>query len=68
MRFQRRGIKPFKYIGSAGIYTEADVEAIKDAYQGNHKENKDASIPSPKLKAKPKAATKAKTKKPTKKT
>jgi hypothetical protein len=36
MRLNRRGIKPFKYIGPTGLYTEADLKAIKDAYQGNH--------------------------------
>jgi len=30
MRLSRKGIAPFKYIGSAGLYTEKDFEAIKD--------------------------------------
>lgn len=29
-RLQRKGIKPFRYIGSAGIYKNEDFEAIKD--------------------------------------
>jgi hypothetical protein len=55
MRFKRREIKPFKYIGPTGLYTEKDIDAIKDAYLGKH----------PSKKSKP--ATRAKTKKPPKK-
>jgi len=29
-RLQRKGIKPFRYIGSAGIYKADDLAAIKD--------------------------------------
>jgi hypothetical protein len=31
MRLSRKGIEPFKYIGSAGLYRESDFEAIRDA-------------------------------------
>jgi hypothetical protein len=29
-RLQRKGIRPFKYIGPVGLYKNADLEAIKD--------------------------------------
>jgi predicted transcriptional regulator len=31
MRLSRKGIEPFKYIGTAGIYTKADLETIREA-------------------------------------
>jgi hypothetical protein len=60
MRFKRRDIKPFKYIGPTGLYKESDIDEIKDAYLGKH--------PTKKAPAATKAKPKAKAKKPTKKT
>jgi Zn-dependent peptidase ImmA (M78 family) len=45
MRFHRRGIKPIRYIGSAGLYRESDIDIIRDAFQGNHKK-KESTKPS----------------------
>jgi hypothetical protein len=47
MRFKRRGIKPFKYIGPTGLYTDADIDAIKDAYLGKHPSKKETSKSKP---------------------
>jgi hypothetical protein len=62
MRFKRRNIKPFRYLGPVGLYKESDIEAIKDAYLGKHPAKKKPSgskpIDTPKPKVKPK--TKAK--------
>jgi hypothetical protein len=33
-RFQRKGIKPFKYIGPTGLYKESDIELIREAPRG----------------------------------
>ena len=33
-RFQRKGIKPFKYIGPTGLYKEGDIELIREAVRG----------------------------------
>jgi hypothetical protein len=33
-RFQRKGIKPFKYIGPTGLYHESDIELIREAPRG----------------------------------
>jgi hypothetical protein len=52
MRLHRRNIKPFKYIGSTGLYREEDFDAIKDAYLGKHPVTKDNSKNAPKAKAK----------------
>jgi hypothetical protein len=60
MRFKRRGIKPFRYIGTTGLYHESDIEAIKDAFMGNHKAKQE---PPPKTRQ---SATKPKAKKPKK--
>jgi hypothetical protein len=54
MRLQRKGRKPFKYIGSAGLYTKADLEAIRDGGQRGR----------PKAEIKPKAKPKKTVKKP----
>jgi hypothetical protein len=59
MRFKRRNIKPFKYIGPTGLYKESDIEAIKDAYLGKHPvktkssslKHEDAPEPKPEAKA-----------------
>jgi hypothetical protein len=72
-RLNRRGIKPFKYIGPTGLYKEADFDAIKDAYLGKHPTKKEepeaAPAPTPKPKTKPRATKpNTKAKKPTKKT
>jgi hypothetical protein len=29
-RLQRKGIRPFRYIGSAGVYKASDLEAIRE--------------------------------------
>jgi hypothetical protein len=60
MRFKRRGIRPFRYIGTTGLYHESDIEAIKDAFMGNHKTKQEPP-------SKPQQpAAKPKTKKPQK--
>jgi predicted ArsR family transcriptional regulator len=33
-RFQRLGIKPIRYVGSAGLYRESDVERILHVTRG----------------------------------
>jgi hypothetical protein len=57
-RLQRANRKPLKYIGSAGVYTEADLRAIKEGGARGR----------PKAEVKDKTAPKTKPKKPTKKT
>jgi hypothetical protein len=52
MRFKRRNIKPFKYVGPTGLYKESDIEAIKDAYLGKHPTKKKPSGSKPKAKSK----------------
>jgi hypothetical protein len=56
-RFQRKGIKPFKYIGPTGLYHESDIELIREAPRGRPRP-KAAPETSPKPRqpaAKPKA-------------
>jgi hypothetical protein len=33
-RFQKKEIKPFRYIGSAGLYRESDIDLIREAPRG----------------------------------
>jgi hypothetical protein len=61
-RFQRKGIKPFKYIGPAGLYKESDVELIREAPRGRPRP-KAAPETAPKSRQ---SAAKPKTKKPKK--
>jgi hypothetical protein len=46
-RFQRKGIKPFKYVGPTGLYRKSDIELIREAPRGR-----------PRLKAAPEAPPK----------
>ena len=57
MRLHRYGITPYMYIGSAGIYKKADLEAIRDKGERGR----------PKVEPKGKTAPKARTKKISKK-
>jgi hypothetical protein len=34
MRLSRKGVQPFKYIGSAGLYRKSDIELIREAPRG----------------------------------
>jgi hypothetical protein len=56
-RLQRKGIKPFKYVGPTGIYTDNDLAAIKDVTLGPPKAK-------PEAKNKTKTTAKKRTKKP----
>jgi hypothetical protein len=59
-RLERKGIKPFRYVGPAGLYRKADMEAIRDGgTRGRPKAASDgAPTPAPKNKAAPKAKPK----------
>jgi hypothetical protein len=63
MRFRRRRIKPFRFVGSTGIYQADDMEAIREP--GARGRPKAETAPAPA--SKNKAAPKAKPKKPAKK-
>jgi len=43
MRLSRKGIEPYRYIGTAGIYTENDFEAIKETNKRGPKRKKPES-------------------------
>jgi hypothetical protein len=61
-RFQRKNIKPFKYIGPTGLYKESDIELIREAPRGRPR-----LIAVPETHPKPRPpATKPKTTKPKK--
>jgi len=51
-RLQRKGIRPFRYIGPTGIYRKADLEAIRDAGVRGRPRVEPDSKPAPKAKAK----------------
>jgi hypothetical protein len=62
MRFKRRGVKPFRYIGTTGLYHENDIELIREAPRGRPRP-KAASETPPKTRqstAKPKTTRPAK--------
>jgi hypothetical protein len=52
MRLSRKGIEPFKYIGSAGIYTKVDLEAIREGGKRGRPKPDSKSKPVPKNKTK----------------
>ena len=54
-RLHRKGLRPCKFIGSAGLYTEADLEAIRD---GGKRGRPKAAEEKPAPKAKPKKTAK----------
>jgi len=56
MRLSRKGREPFKYVGSAGLYTEADFEAIREAKRGRPYPAKEE--PTPETKGEKKAPAK----------
>jgi hypothetical protein len=57
-RFQRKGIKPFKYIGPPGLYRDNEIELIREAPRGRPRPKADPETQQP--------ATKPKTTKPKK--
>jgi hypothetical protein len=58
-RLKRHDRRPHRYIGSAGIYWVADMEAIRDGgTRGRPKASGDAPQPAPKSKPAPKAKPK----------
>jgi hypothetical protein len=45
-RLQRKGIRPFKYIGPVGLYKASDLDAIKDGgVRGRPKTNTPENTP-----------------------
>jgi hypothetical protein len=56
-RLNRKGRRPCKFIGSAGLYTKADLEAIRD---GGKRGRPKAKTSKPAPKTKKKVATKKK--------
>jgi hypothetical protein len=47
-RMRREGRKPYKYIGSAGLYTNADLEAIRGHSQRGRPKAENKPKPEPK--------------------
>jgi hypothetical protein len=61
-RFQKKGIKPSRYIGSAGLYRESDIELIREAPRGRPRPKAAPETPSESRRS----AAKSKAKKPPK--
>jgi hypothetical protein len=62
MRFKRRGVKPFRYIGTTGLYHESDIELIRESTRGRPRPKAAPEVPPESRQS----ATKPKTTKPKK--